>query len=81
MSNCPSYFHILQYVQVSSGLNYYFLSYRVRRHTQTDRHEYSIVAADKRKYNYSLTASVAVNVVLLKTRQSSSNSVASPGIV
>ena len=31
----PSYFHILQYVQVSSGFNHYFLSYRV--HRQTDR--------------------------------------------
>ena len=58
----PSYFHILQYVQVSSQLNYYyFLSYRVHRHThrqtdgQTDTkththadgHEYSIVAVGK----------------------------------
>ena len=57
----PSYFHILQYVQVSSGLNHYFVSYRVHRHTdrhthtktdpqthrQTDGHEYSIVAVDK----------------------------------
>ena len=44
----PSYFHILQYVQVSRQLNHYFLSYRV--HRQTDRHtdndEYSIVAVD-----------------------------------
>ena len=34
----PSYFHILQYVQVSSELNHYFLSYHVHRqrraHTQ-----------------------------------------------
>ena len=30
-----SYFHILQYVQVSSGLNHYFLSYRVHTHTNT----------------------------------------------
>ena len=54
---CPSYFHILQYVQVSSQLNHYFLSYRVHRHThrQTDRRtdthtdgdEYSIVAVHK----------------------------------
>ena len=48
---------ILQYVQVSSGLNHYFFSYRV--HTQTDRQtdtktdrhtdndEYYIVAVDK----------------------------------
>ena len=53
----PSYFHILQYVQVSSQLNHYFLSYRVHRQTDThtlrhtDRHtdgdEYSIVAVDK----------------------------------
>ena len=49
----PSYFHILQYVQVSRQLNHYFLSYRVHRQTdrQTDRHtdndEYSIVAVDK----------------------------------
>ena len=52
-----AYFHILQYVQVSSRLNHYFLSYRVHRQThthtdrQTDRHtdgdEYSIVAVDK----------------------------------
>ena len=36
----PRYFHILQYVQVSSQLNHYFFSYRVHRHTdtQTDRH-------------------------------------------
>ena len=33
MSNCPSYFQILQHVQVSSGLNHYFLSCRVHRHT------------------------------------------------
>ena len=48
---------ILQYVQVSSGLNHYFLSYRVHTQTdrqtprQTDRHtdndEYYIVAVDK----------------------------------
>ena len=59
---CPSYFNILQYVQVSSGLNF-FLSIRVHRHTErythqdlptdrhrhthTDRYEYSIVAVDK----------------------------------
>ena len=50
----PSYFHIhvLQYVQVSSGLNHYFFSYRVHRQTHrhqdahTDGHEYSIVAVD-----------------------------------
>ena len=47
------YFHILQYVQVSSGINHYFLSYRVHRQTHrhtdrhTDGHEYSIVAVDK----------------------------------
>ena len=47
----PSYFHILQCVQVLSGLNHYFFSYRVHRqldrhtdkHTDTDGHEYSIV--------------------------------------
>ena len=60
---CPSSFHILQYVQVSSGLKHYCLSYDVHRltdththtHTQKDRqtdsqtdgHEYSIVAVDK----------------------------------
>ena len=51
----PSYFHILQYVQVSSGLNHYCLSYRVHRHTHTHRwegghtdgDEYSTVAVDK----------------------------------
>ena len=52
----PSYFHIdligLQYVQVSCGLNHYFLSYHGHRHTQqtdrhTDGHESSIVAVDK----------------------------------
>ena len=51
----------VQYVQVSSQLNHYFLSYRVHRHTHrqtdghqdrrtdthTDTHEYSIVAVDK----------------------------------
>ena len=44
-----SYFHILQYVQVSSQLNHYFLSYRVHRQTDrhTDKHEYSIVTVDK----------------------------------
>ena len=31
----PSYFHILQYVQVSCGLNHYFLSYPT--HTQTHK--------------------------------------------
>ena len=38
IGQCPmsSYFHILQYVQVSSQLNHYFLSYRV--HRQTDTH-------------------------------------------
>ena len=47
MSNSSELFHILQYVQVSSGLNHYFLSYRVQRqthrhtHTHTDAHEYS----------------------------------------
>ena len=42
---------MLQYVQVSSGLNHYFLvithrqtDTKTRRHT--DRHEYSIVAVD-----------------------------------
>ena len=36
---------ILQYVQVLSGLNHYFFSYRVYRHTarHTDGYEYSIV--------------------------------------
>ena len=57
----PSYFHILQYVQVSRQLNHYFLSYRVHRqtdtqtdrqtprqtHRHTDNDEYSIVAVDK----------------------------------
>ena len=45
----PSYFHILQYVQVSSQLNHYFLSYRVHRQTDrhTDKHEYSIVVVEK----------------------------------
>ena len=48
---------MLQYVQVSSQLNHYFLSYRVHTHTHThteshterhtDGHEYSIVAVDK----------------------------------
>ena len=48
---------IIQFVQVSSGLNHYFLSYRVHRQTdeqthtqkegQTDGHEYSIAAVDK----------------------------------
>ena len=43
----------LQYVQDSSGLNHYFLSYcaHTNTHTHTDRHtdghEYSIVAVDK----------------------------------
>ena len=40
---------VYYYVQVSSGLNHYFFSYRV--HRQTDRHtdndEYSIVAVEK----------------------------------
>ena len=48
-------FIILLYGQVSSGLNDYFLSYHVHRQTdrhthtdtQTNRHEYSIVAVDK----------------------------------
>ena len=54
----PSNFHIIQYVQVSSGLNHYFLSYlytdrQTDRHQDrhTDRHtdgdEYSIVVVDK----------------------------------
>ena len=53
MSNSSDYFHILQYFQVLSQLNLYFLSYCVHRETdrQTDRHtdgdEYSIVAVDK----------------------------------
>ena len=56
-----SYFHILQYAQVSNGLNHYYLYYRVHRQTDrqthththsytdrhTDGHEYSIVAVDK----------------------------------
>ena len=52
----PSYFHILQYVQVSSGLNHYFLSYHVHRQTDTqterytERHEYPIVV--NRNYKY-----------------------------
>ena len=51
--NGPSYFHVLKYVKVSSGLIHYFLSYRVHRHTDTqtpthtDGHEFSIVAVDK----------------------------------
>ena len=52
----PSYCYILQYVQVSSGLNHYFLSYRVHRqldrHTDTDGYEYSIVAVDKPQLDY-----------------------------
>ena len=44
--------YILQYVQVSSGLNCYFfklLCTKKHRHTdsQTDRHEYSMVAVDQ----------------------------------
>ena len=43
----------IPYVQVSSGLNHYFSSYRVHRqtdththtHRHTDRHEYSIISA------------------------------------
>ena len=27
--------YVLQYVQISSGLNHYLLSYRVHRHTHT----------------------------------------------
>ena len=73
MSNCPSYFHILQYVQVLSGLNYYFFSFRVHRHTHTDGHEYSIVAADKPQLSLFLTS--------LCGCKSTSNSVASPGII
>ena len=48
-----SYFHRLQYVQVSRQLNHYFLSHRVHRQTErqtyrhTDNDEYSIVAVDK----------------------------------
>ena len=43
MSNCPSYFHILQYVQVSSRLNHYFLSYHAhtRTHTYTHTHAHT----------------------------------------
>ena len=47
---------ILQYVQISSGLNHYFLGYLVHRHKHrqtdihtdrhTDGHEHSIVAVD-----------------------------------
>ena len=49
-----TYFYILKYVQVSSGLNHYFLSYHdvcTQTDRQTDRHtdghEYSIVVVDK----------------------------------
>ena len=35
MSNLSELFHIQQYVQVSNGLNHYFLCYRVHRHTDT----------------------------------------------
>ena len=54
---CKYYFQILQHVQVSSGLNHYFLSYRVHRRKDgkterharrhADGHEYSIVGVDK----------------------------------
>ena len=48
----PSYIHILPCVKVSSGLNQYFLSYRVHRQTDTDtvhtdRYEHCIVAVDR----------------------------------
>ena len=45
----PRYFHILQNVQVSNGLNHYFLSHHTHTHTHTqrERHEYSIVAVDE----------------------------------
>ena len=41
--------YFLQYVQVLSGLNHYFLSYRAQRYAnkQTARHIYYIVAVDK----------------------------------
>ena len=37
----PSWFHMVQHVQVSSGLNHYCLSYRVHRqtHRHTDTHQ------------------------------------------
>ena len=60
MLTSQSFFHIQQYVQVSSGLNHYFLSQPARqKDVQTDRqtdrqtethtygHEYSIAAVDK----------------------------------
>ena len=36
-----SYFHMQQYVQVSSGLNHYFLHYRVQRHRHTHKHTHT----------------------------------------
>ena len=57
--NSSELFSYTQYVQVSSGLNHYFLNYRVHTqthvrarththtHTHTDGHEYSIVTVDK----------------------------------
>ena len=62
MPNVEFYFHILQYVQVSNGLNHYFLSDRVHRRThmhtetQTDGHAYSIVAVDNYNENCELIA-------------------------
>ena len=50
---CPNYFHILQNVQVSSGLSHFF-SYHVHRHTDrhtaTHRHKYSIYVVDIKNY-------------------------------
>ena len=58
-TTCPSYFHILQYVQVSNGLNHYFFCLilytdthtdrqtHIQTDRHTDRHEYFIVAVDK----------------------------------
>ena len=34
----PSYFYVLQYVEVSSGLDYNFFSYRVHKHTHRPTH-------------------------------------------
>ena len=48
----PSYFQILQYVQVSSGLNHYFIVYTDthtdgKTETHADGHEYSTVAVTR----------------------------------
>ena len=47
---CWSFYYILQYIQVSSGLKHYFLVILytdTHTRTHTDRHEYSIAAVDK----------------------------------